>query len=147
MDKNPQLPFFWQKEVTLSPVSRGFHLITPTVIGHLKEAPAVTTGLLHLFLQHTSASLTISENTCTDVPFDLEMHLNRLIPDDNQLYRHTLEGSDDMPAHIKNAVLGASLTLPIRKGLLALGQWQGIFLAEHRNQAPARRLLMTMHGV
>lgn len=138
---------YWQIELTLKPVHRGFHLITPIIQDHLKQAPFIRAGLVHLFLKHTSASLTISENTCTDVPLDLETHLNRLIPDDNQLYRHTLEGEDDMPAHLKNVMLGASLTLPLCERRLALGQWQGIFLAEHRNGAPARRLLITVHGI
>ncbi|KTD47188.1 hypothetical protein Lrub_2110 [Legionella rubrilucens] len=147
MGNTAKPPIYWQTEWVLKPVSRGFHLITPALHEQLRQAPVIHTGLVHLFLKHTSASLAISENTCTDVPMDLETHLNRLVPDDNQLYRHTLEGEDDMPAHIKNALLGASLTLPVCEGRLMLGQWQGIFLAEHRNAAPARRLVITVHGI
>jgi len=109
--------------------------------------PSLKTGLINLFLKHTSASLTITENTCADVWQDLENHFNRLIPEDNNLYQHTLEGDDDMPAHIKNVLLGASLTIPFRDGKLALGQWQGIFLCEHRNQAPARQIIITGQGI
>ncbi|QRN03243.1 YjbQ family protein [Legionella sp. MW5194] len=147
MDKAEKRPIYWQTEWVLNPLSRGFHLITPALQEQLRHAPFVHTGLAHLFLKHTSASLAISENTCADVPMDLETHLNRLVPDNNQLYRHTLEGEDDMPAHIKNVMLGASLTLPLCEGRLTLGQWQGIFLAEHRNEAPARRLVITVHGI
>ncbi len=112
----------------------------------MQGATRIKIGLANLFLQHTSASLAISENTCQDVPFDLETHFNRLIPDDDQLFRHTLEGSDDMPAHIKNVMLGSSLTIPIKDGRLLLGRWQGIYLCEHRNQASARRLIVTIQG-
>lgn len=140
-------PVYWQKQILLPAKSRGFHLITQELLTHLSTMTAMETGLLNLFLLHTSASLLISENTCNDVALDLETHLNRLIPDDNQLYRHTLEGEDDMPAHIKNALLGASLTIPIQQQQLCLGQWQGIFLCEHRNHAPARQLILTAHGI
>ena len=109
--------------------------------------PALQTGIIHLFLQHTSASLTISENTCNDVRLDLETHFNSLVPDDNSLYRHTLEGEDDMPAHIKNTMLGASLVIPVSNNQLLLGQWQGIYLCEHRNHATARRIIITAQGV
>jgi secondary thiamine-phosphate synthase enzyme len=147
MDKiSPKLPLYWQSECLLTAKSRGFHLITDELAQHLLAMPAIQTGLVHFFLQHTSASLAISENTCADVPKDLETHFNRSIPDDNSLYRHTLEGEDDMPAHIKNVLLGANLSIPLREGLLALGQWQGIYLCEHRNHAPARRIIITSHG-
>jgi len=143
MDK----PIYWQTECILAAKPRGFHLITNELRQSLAAMPAIQTGLVHLFLQHTSASLAISENTCTDVPEDLESYFNRTIPDDNSLYRHTLEGEDDMPAHIKNVLLGAILSIPLRQGHLALGQWQGIFLCEHRNRAPKRTLVITAHGV
>ncbi|RAP35537.1 hypothetical protein B1207_12660 [Legionella quinlivanii] len=137
---------YWQTGIQLPVKSRGFHLITNEVIESMQAAPRIKTGLANLFLQHTSASLAISENTCLDVPLDLETHFNRLIPDDDQLFRHTLEGSDDMPAHIKNVMLGSSLTIPLKDGRLLLGRWQGIYLCEHRNQAGARQLIVTIQG-
>jgi len=143
MDK---LPMYWQTTCVLPRKSRGFHLITHTVQQSLATMPAIQTGLAHLFLQHTSASLAISENTCADVPKDLETYFSSAIPDDEELYQHTLEGEDDMPAHIKNTLLGVSLTIPITKGQLALGQWQGIYLCEHRNHATERRIIITVHG-
>lgn len=146
MDKSKH-PVYWQTECVLPAKPRGFHLITNRLQQTLLPMPAIQTGLIHLFLQHTSASLSISENTCADVPLDLESYFNAAIPEDNSLYRHTLEGEDDMPAHIKNVLLGVSLTIPLRKGQLALGQWQGIYLCEHRNQAPARRIIITVQGV
>lgn len=137
---------YWQELYMLSPRQRGFHLITTEIKEQLQKAPTIQTGLLHLFLQHTSASLLISENTCKEVPLDLEAWFNQLVPDSDKLYQHNEEGPDDMPAHIKNSILGVSLTIPINKGQLALGQWQGIFLCEHRNAAPGRRIVMTLQG-
>lgn len=142
MDKS----IFWQTECILKAKPRGFHLITNELRQSLEKMPAIQTGLVHLFLQHTSASLAISENACADVPEDLESYFNTAIPDNNSLYKHTLEGEDDMPAHIKNVMLGVSLSIPLRQGRLALGQWQGIFLCEHRNQASERRIVITVHG-
>ena len=138
---------YWQSECVLTAKTRGFHLITKTIEQNLSTMPAIQTGLVHLFLQHTSVSLALSENTCIDVREDLETYFNKTIPDDNQLYRHTLEGEDDMPAHIKNVLLGSSLTIPLREGRLALGQWQGIYLCEHRNRATARRIIITAQGI
>lgn len=143
---NP-VPVYGQHQCILPAKTRGFHLITSVILATLNQLPQIQTGLVHLFLQHTSASLTISENTCPDVLLDLETHFNRLIPDDPALYRHTIEGSDDMPAHLKNVMLGASLTIPIVRGQLALGQWQGIYLCEHRNHANARQLIITVQGI
>ncbi|KTC81627.1 secondary thiamine-phosphate synthase enzyme YjbQ [Legionella brunensis] len=145
MDK--QTPLYWQTECILAMKSRGFHLITEELKPTLATIPMIKKGLAHFFLQHTSASLAISENTCADVRLDLEAHFNNTVPEDNSLYRHTLEGEDDMPAHIKNVLLGSSLTLPVTEGKLALGQWQGIYLCEHRNKAPARRIILTVHGI
>ena len=139
-------PLYWQNQCVLTIKSRGFHLITREIEQSMESMPRIQTGLVHLFLQHTSASLAISENTCADVPMDLEAYFNSAIPDNNKLYRHTLEGEDDMPAHIKNVLLGVSLTIPLQDGKLALGQWQGIYLCEHRNQATARRIIITVHG-
>ncbi|GGI85547.1 secondary thiamine-phosphate synthase enzyme YjbQ [Legionella impletisoli] len=137
---------FWQNTVSLQPKSRGFHLITEDIFSALTDMPDVQIGLLNIFLQHTSASLVISENTCQEVREDLEQFFNRIAPDDNALYQHTIEGEDDMPAHIKNAMLGSSLIIPINNNALQLGQWQGIYLCEHRNQASARHLVLTVQG-
>jgi secondary thiamine-phosphate synthase enzyme len=146
MDNTEKSISFWQQLLTINKKPRGFHLITDEINQVLKKAPAMQMGLAHLFLQHTSASLAISENTCDNVAKDLETYFNRTVPEANALYSHTLEGSDDMPAHIKNAILGVSLTIPIQDNELLLGQWQGIFLCEHRNQAPARRVVITLQG-
>jgi secondary thiamine-phosphate synthase enzyme len=137
---------YWQTECTLKPQARGFHLITNEIKYAISTMPLLQIGLVHLFLQHTSASLAISENTCADVAFDLETYFNTTIPEDNTRYRHTIEGEDDMPAHIKNVVLGVQLTLPLKANQLLLGQWQGIYLCEHRNHAPARRIIITAQG-
>jgi secondary thiamine-phosphate synthase enzyme len=137
---------YWQKQCVLPIKPRGFHLITKDIKKAMTGMPTIKVGLIHLFLQHTSASLAISENTCTDVSEDLESHFNATIPDDNSLYRHTLEGEDDMPAHIKNAILGVSLTIPLQNNELLLGQWQGIYLCEHRNHATPRRIILTAQG-
>lgn len=140
-------PFYWQSECLLTVKSRGFHLITRELEQKLLSMPPIQTGLINFFLQHTSASLAISENASQDVADDLESYFSKIIPDDTSLYRHIVEGEDDMPAHIKNAILGANLTIPIKNGQLALGQWQGIYLCEHRNQAHRRCIIITAHGL
>lgn len=145
MDK--QQPIFWQTTCILAVKPRGFHLITDELLAACSAMPFIKMGLANLFLQHTSASLAISENTCHDVRLDLETYFNKTIPDDNHLYHHTLEGDDDMPAHIKNVLLGSSVTIPISDNKLALGQWQGIYLCEHRNSAPARKIVITVQGL
>lgn len=121
-------------------------MITDQIMQALSASPYINVGLAHLFLQHTSASLAISENTCHDVRLDLEMHFNQTVPEDNSRYRHTLEGEDDMPAHIKNIILGSSLTIPLKDNQLWLGQWQGIYLCEHRNHATDRKIILTVQG-
>lgn len=146
MAKQEKPIVYWQSQCEVSSKNRGFHLITPRIMESMQSMPGISTGLLNIFLQHTSASLTISENTCKDVQLDLETFFNRIAPDDTSLYRHILEGEDDMPAHIKNALLGASLTIPISNSELLLGQWQGIYLCEHRNNAPTRRIILTAQG-
>lgn len=143
---NDNTAVFWQQHLELPPFSRGFHLIQNEVEQSLKTLPTMNIGLLNIFLQHTSASLCLSERACKSVQRDLERWFNCQIPDDVSRYEHSIEGEDDMPAHIKNVLLGASLTLPISKGQLSLGQWQGIMLCEHRNQAPGRRLILTVNG-
>jgi secondary thiamine-phosphate synthase enzyme len=134
-----------QHEVTLPAFRRGFHLITEEVLAAVPELPGVRTGLLHVFILHTSASLTINENADPDVPRDLESAFNAIAPEDFP-YVHTMEGPDDMPAHVKAAMLGSSVTIPIRDGRLLLGTWQGIYLCEHRNRGGGRRLVVTLHG-
>jgi len=135
-----------QRTLRLGPQGRGVHLITDEVRAALPELGKVKYGLLHLFLQHTSASLTITENADPTVRQDLESHLNRTVPERSGLYRHDYEGADDMPAHIKSSLLGVELTLPVTDGRLNLGVWQGICLCEHRDLGGERRVLMTLQG-
>ncbi|WP_133127971.1 secondary thiamine-phosphate synthase enzyme YjbQ [Legionella nagasakiensis] len=137
---------YWQNQCVLAAKPRGFHLITNEITQAMSDMPWFKIGLVHLFLQHTSASLTISENTCHDVRLDLEMHFNQTVPEDNSRYRHTLEGEDDMPAHIKNVILGSALTIPLKDNQLLLGQWQGIYLCEHRSHATDRKIIVTVQG-
>ncbi len=134
-----------QRQIQLPAMSRGFHLITSHVEDALPELSGVQVGLLHLFIQHTSASITINENADPDVPADLESSFNAIAPEDFP-YRHTVEGPDDMPAHVKAAMLGSSVWIPVGNGRLCLGTWQGIYLCEHRNQGGARRLILTLQG-
>ncbi|GAB5518069.1 MAG: secondary thiamine-phosphate synthase enzyme YjbQ [Rhodothermales bacterium] len=135
-----------QRTITLKPRRRGFHLITREVLSQLPELSQVKVGVLHVFIQHTSASLTLNENASPDVRSDMEAHFNEMVPEDQPYYRHTLEGSDDMPAHIKASLLGSSVSLPIANGRLHLGTWQGLYLCEHRDYGGARRLVLTLHG-
>ncbi len=131
--------------IQLTAQRRGFHLITDDVLHALPEVATVDVGLLHIFIQHTSASLAINENADPDVPADLETSFNALAREDFP-YRHTCEGPDDMPAHVKAALIGSSLSIPIHAGRLCLGTWQGIYLCEHRNQGGRRKLVLTMQG-
>lgn len=135
-----------QKSIRLGPYPRGFHLITQQVERAIPELNQVHIGWLQLFLQHTSASLTINENADPDVRVDFEMAMNRIVPE-NLPYIHTIEGPDDMPAHIKSSMLGPSLLIPIQDGRLALGTWQGIYLCEHRDAATPRSIVLTMQGI
>lgn len=137
----------WQQyQITLDARPPGFHLITHDICQQLPALATYKTGLLHLFLQHTSASLSINENADPSVRIDLQNHLNHLIPQGQAYYLHTCEGADDMPAHIKCALIGNQLTIPINHGQLALGTWQGIYLGEHREHGGERRLLATVSG-
>jgi len=135
-----------QNEIKLSAKSRGFHLITEEIIKSLHDLNKIEVGQLHLYIKHTSASLSINENADPDVRKDLESHFNKFVPENASYYLHTLEGSDDMPAHIKNCILGTSLTIPISKGSLNMGTWQGIYLCEHRDHASGRTLVATIQG-
>lgn len=137
----------WQQcLLTLKPRLRGFHLVTDELLAKLPMLADYRIGMAHLLLQHTSASLTLNENCDPSVRSDMEAHLHRLAPEDAPYYRHTYEGPDDMPAHIKSSLLGVSLQLPIRDGQLALGTWQGIWLGEHRVDGGARKVLVTLQG-
>ena len=133
-----------QKRLTLPPMRRGMHLVTDRIAPF---AEAIETGTMHLFLHHTSASLLITENYDPDVRRDFERFLRHIVPDGWDGFTHTLEGADDMPAHIKSALLGTSLTIPVTQGALALGTWQGVYLYEHRDRADARTLTITLQGV
>jgi secondary thiamine-phosphate synthase enzyme len=135
-----------QKSVKLQAKPRGFHLVSDEILKALPEISTIHVGLLHLFLQHTSASLSINENADSSVRRDMESHFNQLAPEDAPYYEHTYEGSDDMPAHIKSALLGCEMSLPIEQGSLKLGTWQGIYLGEHRDSASARTLIATLTG-
>ncbi len=137
---------WYQREIVLSPRPRGFHLITREVVGQMPEIGRFAVGLAHLFIRHTSASLALNENADPTVRADMEAHFNRLAPENAPYYRHTSEGPDDMPAHLKAVLLGSSLTIPISDGRLALGTWQGIYLCEHRDDGGPRRLVVTLTG-
>lgn len=135
-----------QKEIVLKEKRRGFHLITGEILSQLPELSQLRVGLAHIFIQHTSASLTINENADPTVRTDFESVFNRLVPENQPYYQHTLEGSDDLPAHIKTSLLGPELTVPVSDGDLNLGTWQGIYLCEHRNHGGRRRLVITLQG-
>ena len=135
-----------QREIRLAPRPRGFHLVTGEVAGALPELADVRAGLLHLFIRHTSASLTLNENASPDVRRDFAAWFDRAVPEGAPYWTHTLEGPDDMPAHIKSSLTGTSLTLPVRDGSLALGTWQGIYLCEHRDAGGPRSVMVTAWG-
>lgn len=135
-----------QKTIHLAAKPRGFHLVTCELVGQLPELSGFSVGLAHVFLQHTSASLALNENADADVRKDLESFFSRSVAENEPYYRHTLEGYDDMPAHIKSVLIGAELTIPVSNGQLALGTWQGIYLCEHRNHGGSRSVVVTIHG-
>lgn len=135
-----------QKEMRLTAQERGFHLVTDEILHHLPEIKQIKVGLLNVFIQHTSASLTINENADYTVRQDFESFFSHVVPENEPYYKHNYEGSDDMPAHLKSSILGASLTIPITNGRLNLGTWQGIYLCEHRNYGGERRLVVTLQG-
>lgn len=136
----------YQQEIRLPSYPRGFHLITSVVEREFKDLRQIRAGVLHVFIQHTSASLTINENADPTVRGDFERHVNRMVPENAPYYEHTLEGSDDMPAHIKASLMGSSVSIPITDGQLNMGTWQGIYLCEHRNRGGARKLVLTAYG-
>ncbi len=137
---------WFQKEITLSPKKRGFHLVTSEIEGQVPEIREYRVGLAHVFILHSSASLSVNENADPSVRTDMESHFSKMVPENTPYYIHTTEGPDDMPAHIKASLLGSSIVLPITEGRLNLGTWQGVYLCEHRNRPRARRLIVTLHG-
>ncbi len=137
----------FQKAIQLKPHKRGFHIITQNVVEALPEMRQIQTGMLNVFIKHTSASLTINENADPTVRIDFESHFNTMVPENAPYYKHTYEGADDMPAHIKSSLLGASVQIPITNGKLNLGIWQGIYLSEHRNYGGKRNLVLTAFGL
>ena len=138
---------FQQREIVLKPQPRGFHIITDKIERELPEISKIKIGQLQVFIKHTSASLTINENADSSVRSDFESHFNEMVPENQTYYKHTFEGSDDMPAHIKASLLGDSVEIPITDGKLNLGTWQGIYLCEHRNYGGNRKLVLTAFGI
>lgn len=137
---------FFQEEIRLKAHPRGFHLITSEILNAIAEIKKISIGQLQVFIKHTSASLTINENADYTVRQDFESHINEMVPENQPYYKHTFEGSDDMPAHIKASLMGSSISIPITDGKLSLGIWQGIYLCEHRNNASGRHLVITAFG-
>ncbi len=135
-----------QKQFSLKARPRGFHLITNEILEQVPELKEVEAGVAHLFIQHTSAGLTINENADPSVRRDFETHFNRMVPEDTSLFEHTLEGSDDMTSHIKSSILGHSVSVPVTNGRFNLGTWQGIYLCEHRNRGGSRSVVITVIG-
>ena len=132
----------YQKEILLPKFGRGFHLITEHIV---KELP-IFSGIMHVFIKHTSASLTVNENADPSVRVDFESHFNHTVPENQYFYQHTYEGPDDMPAHLKASIIGSSIDVPVSNGYLALGTWQGIYLCEHRDKGASRKIVATMQG-
>jgi len=137
---------WFQKEIQLKPYKRGFHIITNDILDAFPELHGISMGMLHVFIKHTSASLTINENADPTVRLDFESHFNQMVPENQSYYRHTFEGLDDMPAHLKTSLLDTSLQIPITNGQLNLGTWQGIYLCEHRDYGGSRKLVLTAFG-
>jgi secondary thiamine-phosphate synthase enzyme len=137
---------FLQREIRLPAFDRGFHLITGIVERELPEIKNIEVGLAHVFIKHTSASLTVNENADPTVRTDFESHFNEMVPENAAYYQHNFEGPDDMPAHIKSSLLGSSVTVPIASGRFNLGTWQGIYLCEHRDRGGRRKLVVTAIG-
>ena len=135
-----------QKEISLNPRPRGFHLITNEILQKIQEIGDISIGTMEIFIKHTSASLTINEDADPTVRDDFESHFNQIVPENAPYYKHTIEGPDDMPAHLKSSILGSSVTIPITNGTLNLGTWQGIYLCEHRNHGSSRIVVLTLTG-
>ncbi|MEH0157826.1 secondary thiamine-phosphate synthase enzyme YjbQ [Limibacter armeniacum] len=137
---------YYQRTFKLKPYSRGFHLITREIEEHLSDLSAIEVGMANIFIKHTSASLTLNENADPTVRSDFERHMNKMVPENAPYFEHTYEGPDDMPAHIKSSLMGASVSVPVTNGRLHLGTWQGIYLCEHRNHASSREIVVTVMG-
>jgi len=135
-----------QKEISLNPRPRGFHLITNEILQKIQEIGDISIGTMEIFIKHTSASLTINEDADPTVRDDFESHFNQIVPENAPYYKHTIEGPDDMPSHLKSSILGSSVTIPITNGTLNLGTWQGIYLCEHRNHGSSRSVVLTLTG-
>ena len=135
-----------QKNISIKSISRGFHIITNQVTDQIPEIKTIKIGILHLFIKHTSASLTINENADRTVRNDFEEHFNEMVPENQSYYQHTYEGPDDMPAHLKASILGSSVSIPISNGHLNMGTWQGIYLCEHRDNTFQRKMVATIQG-
>ncbi len=133
-----------QKEITLQSKKRGFHLITNEILNQIPEIKNIKAGLMHIFIKHTSASLTINENADPDVRVDMETYFNKVVPENAPYFIHTCEGADDMPAHVKASMFGSSVSIPVTDGRLNLGTWQGIYLGEHRNYGGSRKIVITI---
>ena len=138
---------FYQKEIQFPAFSRGYHLVTDLLLEEIPQLSNIKIGQLHLFIKHTSASLTINENADPTVRIDFETHINKMIPENMPYYKHNYEGADDMPAHIKSSMLGCQVTIPVTNGQLNLGVWQGVYLGEHRNYGGKRSVVLTLFGV
>ncbi len=137
---------FYQSQIKLNPFSRGFHLITDTILKSIPEIKNIKIGILQVFIKHTSASLTINENADPTVRTDFESHFNKTVPENAPYYKHNYEGDDDMPAHLKTSILGSSVQIPITNGNINMGIWQGIYLCEHRDYGGSRSLVITAFG-
>ena len=137
----------FQKEIGISAKPRGFHLVTGEILNQFPEIEEIKLGMLHVFIKHTSAGLTINENADPTVRDDFESHFSKMVPENQPYYEHTIEGPDDMPAHLKASLLGSSVQIPITNGRLNLGTWQGIYLCEHRNRGGRRKLVLTAFGI
>ncbi|MBI3122802.1 MAG: YjbQ family protein [Ignavibacteriales bacterium] len=136
-----------QKEITLKSKPRGFHLISNEILSQLPELKSISVGIAHIFIKHTSASLTVNENADPSVRADMETYFDKVVPEsDARFYEHTLEGTDDMTSHIKASILGSSVTVPVSNGKFNLGTWQGIYLCEHRNHGGSRKIVITVMG-
>ncbi len=135
-----------QKEFSVKSRGRGFHLITNEILDQIEEIKDIKSGIAHIFIKHTSASLTLNENADPTVRSDMEKHFNKMVPEDAPYYDHNTEGSDDMPAHIKSVILGSSVSIPVKNGNFNLGTWQGVYLCEHRNRGGSRKLVVTIVG-
>ena len=137
---------WYQKEITLKPRTRGFHLVTDEILDHLAEIREIKIGIVYFLIKHTSASITLNENYDPDVRSDMNKYFNKAVKENEPYYDHNSEGADDMPAHIKATIIGNSLTIPITNGKLNLGTWQGIYLCEHRNHGGSRKIVVTIFG-